>query len=35
LARKYGVDAKARTFSEWSHVVAMLYGQLTHAIGLN
>ncbi len=29
------MDAKARTFSAWSHVVAMLYGQLTHAIGLN
>jgi len=25
----------ARTFSAWSHVVAMLYAQLTHAIGLN
>lgn len=35
LARDHGVDAKARTFSAWSHVVAMLYGQLTHAIGLN
>jgi hypothetical protein len=35
LAREHGVDAKARTFSAWSHVVAMLYGQLAHAIGLN
>ncbi len=35
LAREYGVDAKARTFSAWSQVVAMLYAQLTHAIGLN
>lgn len=35
LAREHGVDGKARTFSAWSHVVAMLYGQLTHAIGLN
>lgn len=25
----------ARTFSAWSHVVAMLYAQMTHAIGLN
>ena len=25
----------ARSFSAWSHVVALLYGQLTHAIGLN
>jgi len=25
LARKHGVDAKARAFSPWSHVVALLY----------
>ena len=24
LARQYGVDAKARTLSPWSHVVALL-----------
>jgi hypothetical protein len=35
LAREHGVEAKTRTFSAWSHVVALLYGQLTHAIGLN
>lgn len=35
LARQTGVDKKARTFSPWSHVVTMLYAQLTHAIGLN
>jgi len=35
LAKEHGVDAKARTFTAWSHVVAMLYGQPTHAIGLN
>jgi len=35
LARATGVDQKARTFSPWSHVVALLYAQLTHAIGLN
>lgn len=35
LARETGVEAKARTFSAWSHVVAMVYAQLTHAIGLN
>lgn len=35
LAREHGVEAKARTFSAWSHVVALLYAQLTHAIGLN
>ena len=35
LARTTGVDQKARTFSPWSHIVALLYAQLTHAIGLN
>ena len=35
LARETGVETMARTFSAWSHVVAMLYAQLTHAIGLN
>lgn len=35
LARETGVDSMARSFSAWSHVVSMLYGQLTHAIGLN
>ena len=35
LARETGVDSKARSFSAWSHVVSMLFAQLTHAIGLN
>jgi hypothetical protein len=35
LARATGVQDKARTFSPWSHVVALLYAQLTHSIGLN
>ncbi|MDE3100581.1 MAG: DUF4372 domain-containing protein [Verrucomicrobiota bacterium] len=35
LARQTGVDKKVRTFSAWSHVVALLYAQLTHCIGLN
>jgi hypothetical protein len=35
LAREHGVDAKARTFSPWSHVVALLYAQLAHALSLN
>jgi hypothetical protein len=35
LARESGIEAMARSFSAWSHVVAMLYAQLTHAIGLN
>jgi hypothetical protein len=35
LARATGVDEKARTFSPWSHVVAMLYAQLSRALSLN
>lgn len=35
VARQFGVHKKARRFTPWSHVVAMLYAQLTHAIGLN
>jgi len=35
LAREHGVDEQARTFKPWSHVVALMYAQLTHAIGLN
>ena len=35
LARKHGVETQARTFSPWSHVVALLYAQLNHALSLN
>lgn len=35
LARETGVEKKARTFSSWSHLVALLFAQLTHSIGLN
>jgi Transposase DDE domain/Domain of unknown function (DUF4372) len=35
LARETGVDARARSYSPWSHVVTLLYAQLVHAIGLN
>lgn len=35
LARETGVDAKARTFTPWSHVVSLMFAQLSHAIGLN
>jgi hypothetical protein len=35
LARETGVDKKVRKFSAWSHVVSLLYAQLTHSIGLN
>jgi hypothetical protein len=35
LSRATGVEEKARTYSAWSHVVTMLFAQLTHALGLN
>lgn len=35
LARETGVDKKARTYLPWSHVVALLFAQLTHSLGLN
>jgi len=35
LARETGAQEKARTFSPWSHVLALMYAQLTHSIGLN
>jgi len=35
VARECGVDKKARTFSPWSHLVALLYAQMTHALSLN
>jgi hypothetical protein len=30
LARETSVEDQARTFSPWSHVVSLLYAQLTH-----
>lgn len=35
LARETGVDLKERTFSCWSHVVAMIYAQISHSWSLN
>jgi hypothetical protein len=35
LARQHDVDTKSRTFKPWSHVVSLIYAQLTHALGLN
>jgi hypothetical protein len=35
LARETGARDKARTFSPWSHLLALMYAQLTHSIGLN
>lgn len=34
IARELGEERKARTFSAWSHVVALLYAQLCHSISL-
>jgi hypothetical protein len=35
MARETGIDKKARTFSVWSQLVAMVYTQLMHCISLN
>jgi hypothetical protein len=35
LARETGADEKARTFTPWSHVVSLIYSQLSHALSLN
>jgi Transposase DDE domain/Domain of unknown function (DUF4372) len=35
LARDTGVEEKSRSFTPWSHVVSLIYAQLTHALGLN
>jgi hypothetical protein len=35
LSIKYGVDRKSRSFTPWSHLVSMLYSQLSHAFSLN
>jgi hypothetical protein len=35
LARECKVDERSRTFSPWSHVVALLYAQLNHCLSLN
>ncbi len=35
LARSFGADKKARSFSPWSHIVAMLHVQIAHSLSLN
>ena len=35
IARATGAEDKVRSFSPWSHVVSLLYGQLSHSLGLN
>ena len=34
LAREHSVDQKSRSFLPWSHVVSLIYAQLTHALSL-
>src|SRR5215472_14605078 len=35
LARESDAESKSRTFKPWSHMVSLIYAQLTHALGLN
>src|SRR5229473_3010807 len=35
IARATGAQDMSRTFKPWSHVVSLIYAQLTHSIGLN
>jgi Transposase DDE domain/Domain of unknown function (DUF4372) len=35
LAKKHGVDKRARKFTPWSHVVTLLFTQLAHSLSLN
>lgn len=35
LVAKHKSGSHARTFSHWSHIVALIFGKLTHCFGLN
>src|SRR4030095_12612959 len=35
LAREKGVERQARSYSPWSHLVSLMYVQLTHCFSLN
>ncbi|MBT3288137.1 MAG: DUF4372 domain-containing protein, partial [Victivallales bacterium] len=35
LAREHGVDKRSRSFTPWSHVVALVHSQLAHSLSLN
>lgn len=35
LAREHGVEAQSRTFSPWSHIVSLMFTQVSHALSLN
>ena len=35
LARAHGVEKRTRSFSAWSHVVSLIFAQVSHALSLN
>ncbi len=35
LAKKHNVDKQSRSFSPWSHVVSLIFAQLSHSLSLN
>lgn len=35
IANEFGIDKQSRSFNPTSHVFALFFGQLTHALGLN
>jgi hypothetical protein len=35
LASKHGVDKQSRKYTPWSHVLTLMYAQLSHAMSLN
>ena len=35
LVREHAVEERSQTFRPWSHVVSLIYAQLTHSLGLN
>ncbi len=35
LAKKHNVDKQSRSFSPWSHIVSLVFAQLSHSLSLN
>jgi hypothetical protein len=35
LSKKHGIDKQSRSFKPWSHIVTMIFSQLSHALSLN
>ncbi len=35
LAKKHGVDKQSRSITPWSHILSLMYAQLSHAMSLN